>query len=345
MRAEELTPEIQQNDNHRHQHPLQAASPKIQLGQSDHQQQQSLEQPQGSTPTEMDTVERQLQVILGASDEPFLSVDAEVHSRSSDDGSSMQPLQSQEPLDTSKETKRKMEVAFPDSPVDKPEAKRAAVLAESDCSDHPQNSPLSTSSPRQRNTKENISDNSCLLVDLAKSVPSGSGPGLRAPGSDVEAPRGRQLEHLDELERDGQHQDADNCGCHHCIKELAITKLEPLTPGKELSAGFRACVKRLKIYRCTALKSHPSGCLCRTHLEKLKYRPAKQQKRSKGWPRSNTPPKLKDPSEFTSKGIEPLKVKKESGKVDPRTGLPPPIKPVTEDENSQRQNIAVITSR
>ena len=226
----------------------------------------------------------------------------------------------------------------------------------SDSTNHPQDNPLSTSSPRQNQTKRDSSGRTSLLSDLANSAPCSSGQGPRTPGDDDGSPRGRRQEHLGDLDYDRQHQDANNCGCHRCIRELAITKLEPMTPGRELSANFRLCVKRLKIYHSTALKSHHSGCLCRTHLEKLKYKLAKNQEQSKGRLRNKTPPKQNDPTEDPSKNPEPSKMREgTSGKVDPRTGLPPPITPVTEnaerkggrkqDENNQRQNIAVITSR
>ena len=295
MRAETSPKTQESHNNNHHQQQPQAPSHNIQVGQCDHQQ-ESPKQPPGNNPTKVDAVERQLQIIFSGVDEPFLSVDAELHSRSSDDGTLTQPPQSNE----KPEIKRKTEVAFPDSPTDNPEAKRAAVLIESDSPDHPQDSPLSTSSPRQSNTEKEVSGRSSLLDELATSAPSSSGTGLRLPGGDVGVPRGRQPERRGEPEHDGQHQDESNCGCHRCIRELAITKLEPLTPGNELSATFRACVKKLKIYRFTTLKSHPSGCLCKTHLERLKYKLLKHRELSKGWLRSNTPPKLRDPSDFTS---------------------------------------------
>ena len=49
------------------------------------------------------------------------------------------------------------------------------------------------------------------------------------------------------LQDDGQHRDVSNCGCHRCIHELSITKMEKVTPGQGVSEKLRDLIKSRRI--------------------------------------------------------------------------------------------------
>ena len=68
------------------------------------------------------------------------------------------------------------------------------------------------------------------------------------------------------LQDDGQHQDVSNCGCHRCIHEISITKMEKVTPGQGVFEKLRDLIKSRRIYNSTSLNTHPTPCLCKTHL-------------------------------------------------------------------------------
>ena len=70
------------------------------------------------------------------------------------------------------------------------------------------------------------------------------------------------------LQDDGQHRDVSNCGCHRSIHEISITKMEKVTPGQEVSEKLRDLIKSRRIYKSTSLNTHPTPCLCKTHLER-----------------------------------------------------------------------------
>ena len=143
-------------------------------------------------------------------------------------------------------------------------------------------------------------------------------------------------------QNDGQHKDASNCGCHNCIMELSITKNEHITSGQELSKNFWELVNKRVIYKNTSMRSHPTPCMCKTHLEKI------PSISGPALPKRENPPKKEG-----QKGVSSLRTHFESGtaqKIDPRTGLPPPdpkntSKPEQKEIKTNRQNISVITSR
>ena len=70
------------------------------------------------------------------------------------------------------------------------------------------------------------------------------------------------------LQDDGQHRDVSNCGCHRCIHELSITKMEKVNPCQGISEKLRDLIKSRRIYKSTSLNTHPTPCLCKTHLER-----------------------------------------------------------------------------
>ena len=51
------------------------------------------------------------------------------------------------------------------------------------------------------------------------------------------------------LQDDGQHRDVSNCGCHRCIHEISITKLEKVTPGQGVSEKLWDLIKSRRIYK------------------------------------------------------------------------------------------------
>ena len=126
------------------------------------------------------------------------------------------------------------------------------------------------------------------------------------------------------LQDDRQHRDVSNCGCHRCIHEISITKMEKVTPGQGLSEKLRDLIKSGRIYKSASLNTHPTPCLCKTHLER-----GSSQK-------SSPPPNGKAQCD-RSKGVtgassvSNLWSSFESGatrREDPRTNLPPrPPKP------------------
>ena len=52
------------------------------------------------------------------------------------------------------------------------------------------------------------------------------------------SPSSRQNQ-LSNCKIDGQHRDVSNCGCHRCIHEISITKMEKVTPGQGVSEKLR----------------------------------------------------------------------------------------------------------
>ena len=70
------------------------------------------------------------------------------------------------------------------------------------------------------------------------------------------------------LQDDGQHRDVSNCGCHRYIHEISITKMEKVTPGQGVSEKLMDLIKSRRICKSTSLNTHPTPCLCKTHLER-----------------------------------------------------------------------------
>ena len=67
---------------------------------------------------------------------------------------------------------------------------------------------------------------------------------------------------------DNQHARRNDCGCHSCIRELAVVKFQPIDRKRNFSTWFKDRVGNLRIYSPTDPKSHPEACLCKTHLER-----------------------------------------------------------------------------
>ena len=71
------------------------------------------------------------------------------------------------------------------------------------------------------------------------------------------------------LQDDGQHRDVSNCGCHRCIHEISITKMEKVIPGQGVSEKLRDLINSRRIYKSASLNTHPTPCLCKTHLQRV----------------------------------------------------------------------------
>ena len=141
------------------------------------------------------------------------------------------------------------------------------------------------------------------------------------------------------LQDDGQHRDVSNCRCHKCIHEISITKMEKVTLGQGVSEKLRDLIKSRRIYKSTSLNTHPTPCLCKTHLEK-------------GSTQKSSPPPDGKAQHDRSKGVtgassvSNLRSSFESGatrREDPRTNLPP--RPPKSKKEVERGQIPVYTSR
>ena len=129
-----------------------------------------------------------------------------------------------------------------------------------------------------------------------------------------------------------------NCGCHRCIHEISITKMEKVTPGQGVSEKLRDLIKS-RIYKSTSLNTHPTLCLCKTHLER-------------GSTQKSSPPPDGKAQRNRSKGVtgassvSSLRSSFESGatrREDLRTNLPP--RPPKSKKEVERGQIPVYTSR
>ena len=141
------------------------------------------------------------------------------------------------------------------------------------------------------------------------------------------------------LQDDGQHRDVSNCGCHRCIHEISITKMEKVTSGQGVSEKLRDLIKSRRIYKSTSLNTHPTPCLCKTHLER-------------GSTQKSSPPPDGKAQRDHSKGVtgassvSSLRSSFESGatrREDLRTNLPP--RPPKSKKEVERGQIPVYTSR
>ena len=141
------------------------------------------------------------------------------------------------------------------------------------------------------------------------------------------------------LQDDGQHRDVSNCGCHRCIHEISITKMEKVTPGQGVSEKLRDLIKSRRIYKSTSPNTHPTPCSCKTHLER-------------GSTQKSSPPPDGKAQRDRFKGVtgassvSSLRSSFESGaarREDLRTNLPP--RPPKSKKEVERGQIPVYTSR
>ena len=198
--------------------------------------------------------------------------------------------------------------------------------------------PLSTSSPTKSQTQK---DQSSSRNGQGRSRLSSEDPGslFRKLEGATGMKSKQHLTSTAKLQDDGQHRDVSNCGCHRCIHELSITKMEKVTPGQGVSEKLRDLIKSRRIYKSTSLNTHPTSCLCKTHLER-------------GFTQKSSPPQDRKTQRDRSKGVtaassvSSLRSSFESEatrREDPRTNLPPrPPKPKKEPARGQ---IPVCTSR
>ena len=141
------------------------------------------------------------------------------------------------------------------------------------------------------------------------------------------------------LQDDGQHRDVGNCGCHRCIHERSITKMEKVTPGQGVSEKLRDLIKSRRIYKSTSLNTPTTPCLCKTHLERGSTQKSSpppdgkaQRDRSKGVTEASSVSSLW--SSFESRATRG---------DDLRTNLPP--RPPKSKKEVERGQIPVYTSR
>ena len=127
--------------------------------------------------------------------------------------------------------------------------------------------PLSTSSPiKLRTQKDQPSDRNGQGRGRRSSADPA--PPLQKPDGTAGAKSKQPPKSAAKQQDDGQHRDASNCGCHKCIHEICITKMEKVTPGRGVSEKLRDLIKSKRIYKSTSLNTHPTPCLCKTHLER-----------------------------------------------------------------------------
>ena len=198
--------------------------------------------------------------------------------------------------------------------------------------------PLSTSSPTKSRTQK---DQSSPRNGQGRSRLSSEDPGSLF--RKLEGATGtKSMQHLTsavKLQDDGQHRDVSNCGCHRCIHEISITKMEKVTLGQGVPEKLRDLIESRRIYKSTSQNTHPTPCLCKTHLER-------------GSTQKSSPPQDGKAQCDRSKGVtgassvSSLRSSFESGatrREEPRTNLPPrPPKPKKE---AARGQIPVYTSR
>ena len=276
-------------------------------------------------------------ILFGEDPIEFLSVEAESTEQVSSEDLPSQVFSRRIP-GTSK--KREREEAFNPSPSEshlEPETPRRRYDSGPSLGSD-SGLPLSTSSPTKSRTQE---DQSSCWNGRGRSCRSSKDPGSLF--RKLEGATGtKSKQHLTsgaKLQDDGQHRDVSNCGCHRCIHKLSITKMEKVTPGQGVSEKLRDLTKSRRIYKSTSLNTHPTPCLCKTHLERSSTQ------------KSSPPPDGKAQRD-RSKGVtgassvSNIRSSLESGatrREDPRTNLlPRPPKPKKEVERVQ---IPVYTSR
>lgn len=297
--------------------------------------------PEEEQEAQQETVEDQMSALFSGDSEPFLSVELESTEQQSTEEVLSQVFQRKVP-ETGQ--KRKTEEAFPQSPTEEmhesrnqtsrrrcdPPTNNSNKKEEGLTRNHSQERPLSTSSPsrikpmREKSQEEREIDPASLLskVCIIDKSTGAISKGTTIPKTGKSS-----------MQDDGQHNNANNCGCHTCITNLSIVKRETLNPNQRISKKFREQINKLKIYKNTPMRSHPTPCVCKTHLEKYPLQPV-------------------GIIESLHRKVSSLRTQFETGdnqKIDPRTGLPPP-RPSNSSETQptkkgNKQNISVITSR
>ncbi|MEO1419147.1 MAG: hypothetical protein AAFW00_28090, partial [Bacteroidota bacterium] len=242
-------------------------------------------------------VEEKLREILGyagnssptlSMDEPFLSfsVDTDAAETSDDPISSQIPTrkiqqqQSSETVDTSEDpipsqvfTRR----------IPSPRPQRTPKRGR----ENNHSSPSSSGNQPKRTMPDNVSTSS---YPASTSSPIKSSSSQRTKSKDIPAPLSTppKVTTLDKPKgakpkkepKDGQHRDIHDCGCHSCIKEMAIVKNEATGPGEQFSTAFLELVKQRTIHYPIKLAFHPQDCMCRQHI--LKQRTTKTTNKGKG---------------------------------------------------------------
>ena len=277
-----------------------------------------------------------MEILFGEDPVEFLSVEAESTEQVSSEVLPSQVLSQRIP-GTSK--KREREEAFNLSPSEsrhEPDTPRRRYDPDPSLGSD-SGLPLSTSSPTKSRTQKDQSSSrnrqgrsrrsSEDPVSLFRKLEGATGMKSKQPPKSAV-----------KLQDDGQHRDVSNCGCHRCIREISVTKMEKVTPGQGVSEKLRDLIKSRRIYKSTSLNTHPTPCLCKTHLEK-------------GSSQKSSPPNGKAQYDH-SKGVtgassvSNFRSSFESGatqREDPGTNLPP--RPLNSKKEVERGQIPVYTSR
>ena len=133
-----------------------------------------------------------------------------------------------------------------------------------------------TSSPKIKQKRETMKQNEPPDAKSKAATLKSAGSCGQSGGQQRPSPMSR-VTRLDSTDRakvapsgypDNQHSKDKNCGCHTCVRELAVIKYQPLDPKGSFTAHFKDCVGHLKIQSHTDPESHPVSCLCKTHLER-----------------------------------------------------------------------------
>ena len=180
-------------------------------------------------------------ILFGEDPVGFLSVEAESTEQVSSEDLPSQVFSRRIP-GTSK--KREREEAFNPSPLEsrhEPDPPRRRYDPDPSLGSD-SGLPLSTCSPTKSRTKKDQSSSQngqgCSHrssedpVSLFRKVEGATGTKSKQPPKSAV-----------KLQDDGQHRDVSNCGCHRCIYEISITKMEKVTPGQGVSEKLRALIK------------------------------------------------------------------------------------------------------
>ena len=204
--------------------------------------------------------------------EVFLSVDMDDYEESLSEDPSTQVSQV---LGRRATTKRKQEEAFERSPP--PQLGQAEVGQHSPKpkKDRPQAALPQTSSPKAKAKSGDLKSMECR-ESLGRTHTQKSAS-VNCPTTTQQPSPMSRVTCLDTSKQgkvalrkhpDNQHLDKSDCGCHTCIRELAVIKYQPIDRKGAFSHQFKECVGNRQIYSLTDLKLHPESCLCKTHLEK-----------------------------------------------------------------------------
>ena len=242
-----------------------------------HQHQHLHQQGQQESPEQEDlqTEEGESRDCFG---EVYLSVDME---DSEDASSEIFITQVSQVLGRKTTTKRKQEEAFDTSPPPQhhqaevnrsPKSKKERPHEVEESSERM----LQTSSPKNKQKRETIKQNEPQDEKIKAETSKSAGSCGPSGGQQHPSPMSR-VTRLEPSVRakvapngypDNQHSKNKNCGCHTCVRELAVIKCQPLDPKGSFTAQFKDCVGHLKIQSHTDPDSHPASCLCKTHLER-----------------------------------------------------------------------------